>query len=145
MPLVGLETEIVNDIAPTDTVQFSAEEADLVEVEVGEFVTQGSRWTGIIDWGPAEVSSGVPVLRMSQIPAVWYGKDLRLNVRLSRSHEQVYVFVIRVSGELVSGELVAPPIAHTSYACKLCVPQCPVMWCTCVLSTCERVFGCYDP
>ncbi len=100
-PLAGRDTDIVNNVAPTDIVQFTAEEGDVVEVEVGEYITDGQRWTGIIDWAPAEVSSGVPVLRMSRIPAVWYGKDLRLHVRLSRSRPMVYmyVFVIRVPGK----------------------------------------------
>jgi hypothetical protein len=99
-----LRSSEVTEVSPADVVHIGREEDDVVEVAVGQ-PAPGSMlslyresWTVVMGWGPAEVSSGIPVLRMSLIPAVWYGKDLRLNVRLSRSPHRVQTYTCRVTG-----------------------------------------------
>ncbi len=114
----------MNEVSAADAVQIGCEEDAVVEVEVSQ-PAPGSllslyreSWTLIVGWAPAEVSSGVPVLRMSRIPAVWYGKDLRLNVRLKRAPDRVQTYTCRVTGAwcselcVVSCDLSVPPVSH---------------------------------
>ncbi len=102
-----LRTSGVNEVSPADVVLIGCEEDAVVEVEVAQ-PAPGSllslyreSWTVIVGWAPAEVSSGVPVLRMSRIPAVWYGKDLLLNVRLKRAPHRVQTYTCRACGAAI--------------------------------------------